>query len=125
MPIAQSASQSISLLGLTFLAGFTLAALIFSLLLRNKRRARSAARTPKHALGNPVGAQARTSSTAVIASGDEPVQTEPNPTEPDRPGEFPDVPTVPTDLFEQRFEAKFERTRRRLERLRAQVNEIG
>lgn len=130
MVLAQPIGPTISMLGLTFVSGFAIAALVFGLVRRNQRL-NAAARTPKHALGTPPAAAPKTSVTPAEPPAeeeqrreDERPEEDDNPTQPDQLGmELTDIPALPTDLFHQRYEAKFERTRKRLERLRAQLNE--
>lgn len=129
MVLAQPIAPTIGMLGLTFVSGFAVAALVFGLVRRNQRL-NAAARTPKHALGNPpaTATPATTPAAPPVAEKqrreEERPEEDDNPTQPDQLGmELTDIPALPTDLFHQRYEAKFERTRKRLERLRAQLNE--
>ncbi|MFI0464041.1 hypothetical protein ACH347_08175 [Saccharopolyspora sp. 5N102] len=129
------------LLVLMFVTGFALATLIFWPLLQraNRRLAESgvseAAIAPKgkHALRTP-DAPARSASPTVIArrpSTDQaaPAESEPKPEEPrpalvapqQRTAEPVEIPELPTDLFEKHFEAKFNRSRQRLARLRDEI----
>jgi hypothetical protein len=153
MPLAQSPAPAISLLFVTFVAGFALSALIFWLVQRRAQHQHigRAASTPsggKHALRTsarqkPADSGHTASATAVTvlaAQGDTTVSetasssaessidaeaTHPDlPIAPQQRTEEPvEIPPMPTDLFERHYEAQFERARKRIERLRAQLNE--
>ncbi|MEU5850575.1 hypothetical protein [Saccharopolyspora shandongensis] len=129
------------LLVLMFVTGFALATLIFWPLLQraNRRLAESgiseATIVPKgrHALRTP-DAPAKSAPPTVIPrrpSADQaaPAEPEPKPEEPQpapvapqqRTAEPVEIPELPTDLFEKHFEAKFNRSRQRLARLRDEI----
>ncbi|MBE9374450.1 hypothetical protein IQ251_08305 [Saccharopolyspora sp. HNM0983] len=132
---------------LMFIVGFALAALIFWPLLHraNRRLAdretiagrantnppaqrRPSTGGPKHAA--PVTPAAETGSAEqaaragapAVAGIDEDTQPDLQPVLPQqRTNEPIQIPILPTDLFEKHFEAKFNRSRQRLARLRAEL----
>ncbi|GAA2820896.1 hypothetical protein [Saccharopolyspora taberi] len=115
------------LIVLTFVAGFAVATLIFWPLLQKAQRRPvqppPVPRTPKHR-------KTTQSSPVVVPRQTAPAEQEPKKKETAEPvvsigyaPEAVEMPELPTDLFAKRYEARFNRTRRRLERLRAQVEE--
>ena len=124
------------LIVLTFVAGFATATLIFWPLLQKAQRDAAPqpaiGRTPKHrrtAQSSPVvvpkqpapadEAKPAEKTEKTEAKSGEPVISIAFVPEPERV----DMPELPTDLYSQRYEARFNRARKRLERLRAQINE--
>jgi hypothetical protein len=138
----------VDLLVLMFVTGFALATLIFwPLLYRANRRlaetgVSDAATTPigRHALctpakpkvvarrpGTDAKATASPATTPTTAPATEPApvpaQRKQAPVAPQqRSAEPVEVPVLPTDLFEKHFEAKFNRSRQRLARLRDEIS---
>ncbi|MEV0696756.1 hypothetical protein AB0I53_02355 [Saccharopolyspora sp. NPDC050389] len=129
------------LLVLMFVTGFALATLIFWPLLQraNRRLAESGvsetaiAPKGKHALRTPAGPPKSAAPTVIARrpSTDQAAQEEPEP-KPEEPQPVPvapqqrtaepgEIPELPTDLFEKHFEAKFNRSRQRLARLRDEI----
>ncbi|MEB3368046.1 hypothetical protein [Saccharopolyspora mangrovi] len=134
------------LLVLMFVCGLAVATLVFwPLLNRANRKAtesQQASSRGRHALGAATapaaGSEKTESSGSEIASkpeeekessrGDgeatQPVKVEvtaPRPREP----EPMEMPELPTDIFEARYQAKFNRSKRRLERIRSEISKTG
>ncbi|MER7015948.1 hypothetical protein ABT324_31315 [Saccharopolyspora sp. NPDC000359] len=129
------------LLVLMFVTGFALATLIFWPLLHRANRQlgeQEAAPRGKHALRTPVPVPP-----TVTRRTTTPPQPAPEPTDPEQPAaeagptgapevaevaptqrtaEPVDLPELPTDLYEKHFEAKFNRSRQRLARLRTEIS---
>lgn len=136
------------MLFLLFLCGFAAATLVFWPLLNraNKRAAESSSpQRGRHALAAasaPAKPAARKTATAVPAAKPEgepvgegseggaagadstqPVAVDSAP--PPREPEEDPMPELPTDLFENHYQAKFNRPKRRLERIRAEISQSG
>lgn len=129
------------LLILMFVCGLAVATLVFWPLLNraNRRATESQQATPrgKHALG-AASAQAADSETAENSPNTEaektgregdgeatqPVKVEVTAPQPRVP-EPMEMPELPTDIFEARYQAKFNRSKRRLERLRSEISKTG
>lgn len=132
------------LIVISFAGGAVVAAVIFWPLLHRARR-RAHADTPptgKHALRTPQQPAKPTGEAVGAAETENPAQAaperadiphqetaadrtaEPLPGRPDSDGALGvTVATLPTELFEEHYEAKFRRTRDRIERLRTQLHE--
>ncbi|MBB5153160.1 hypothetical protein [Saccharopolyspora phatthalungensis] len=125
------------LLVLMFVTGFAMATLIFWPLLSraNRRLAESgisdAAAAPigKHALRSPatpkvVAREPSTDAQPALAKPETaPEAPRPVPVAPQqRSAEPVQIPVLPTDLFAKNFEAKFNRSRQRLARLRDEIS---
>lgn len=131
------------LLFLMFVCGLAVATLVFwPLLNRANRRATESQQTTargRHALGaasapatepehTDSASDAKSEGDGAGREGDgeatQPVKVEvtaPLPRTPE-PMEMPDLPT---DIFEARYQAKFNRSKRRLERIRSEISKTG
>lgn len=140
------------LLFVLFLCGFAAATLIFWPLLNRANKRSAEGRSPqrgRHALGTPSAPAATTAastrttgSTTASASTSENAAAGPEegteeetggestqPVSVDAPPERREpeeveMPDLPTDLFETRYQAKFNRPKRRLERIKAEVGRM-
>ncbi len=145
MPTVQAtAGPAVELIVLAIIGGFAVATLIFWPMLRRarlgSRRARNsrarAGPTGKHALrGKSASAPASTTATDTTAaattadtgskptSADDTVEstTTSRNSRVDQPSTQP-IPALPTNLFAEHYAAKFDRTRKRIARLRTQLN---
>lgn len=116
------------LLVLMFVTGFALATLIFWPLLHRANRQlgeQESAPRGRHALRTPAPPTVTRRTTAPQPT--EPEQpAEAKPSEPvapaQRTAEPAELPELPTDLYEKHFEAKFNRSRQRLARLRTEIS---
>lgn len=113
------------LIVLTFVAGFAVATLVFwPLLQRAQRRSPLPVTSGRH--------RKTTQNTPAVVAEQKTEEPEPKKdTERTEPvisiayaePEPVDMPELPTDLFSKRYEARFNRARKRLDRLRTQINE--
>ncbi|MER7079778.1 hypothetical protein SAMN02982929_05495 [Saccharopolyspora kobensis] len=119
------------LLVLMFVSGFALATLIFWPLLHRANRQlgeQESAPRGRHALRTPAPAPPTVTrrTTAPQPAEQEQPAVEEKPSEPvapvQRTAEPAELPELPTDLYEKHFEAKFNRSRQRLARLRTEIS---
>ncbi|WP_263251406.1 hypothetical protein [Saccharopolyspora rosea] len=130
---------------MTFVAGFAMATLVFWPLLHRAHRrlaeaglTESAAPRGKHALRADRSVASAPAECPAQTAGELPAQAAPQAAgpaaEPPRAGapvpapQMParvDMPELPTDLFERQFEARFNRSRQRLARLRDELKSIN
>lgn len=106
------------LLLFTFAGGTVLVAVIFFLAVSR----RAAPRPAKHALGkrapqSAAGPYQRQATAPTSAQPADPGDADDTPTEPQLP-----IATLPSDLFERRYAARFHRLRERVQRLQVEVN---
>ncbi|WP_406692438.1 hypothetical protein REH65_11655 [Saccharopolyspora sp. ID03-671] len=128
------------MLFLMFVCGLAVATLVFWPLLHRANRKAEASQQPeaaprgKHALG-AAAAPGEETATAEASSEGEKTDREGEPTQPvkideaiapqPRAPEPMEMPEIPTDIFEARYQAKFNRSKRRLERLRSEISKTG
>ncbi|RKT83002.1 hypothetical protein SAMN05421805_10323 [Saccharopolyspora antimicrobica] len=119
------------LLVLMFVSGFALATLIFWPLLHRANRQlgeQESAPRGRHALRTPAPAPPTVTRRTTAPQPAEPERpaAEEKPSEPvapvQRTAEPTELPELPTDLYEKHFEAKFNRSRQRLARLRTEIS---
>ncbi|WP_461157864.1 hypothetical protein [Saccharopolyspora tripterygii] len=135
------------MLVLMFVCGLAVATLVFWPLLNraNRKAAESQSTTPhgRHALGAASAPAAESEDTTSkdtapkAEAGDEeksdrggdgeatqPVKIKAVASAPREPAPM-EMPELPTDIFDTRFKAKFNRSKRRLERIRAEIEKAG
>ncbi|QUH00509.1 hypothetical protein HUO13_06470 [Saccharopolyspora erythraea] len=121
------------LLVLSFVAGFALATLIFWPMLQRAQRqpgtsAKRATTSCSATRLDHAGAEPPKPDPVVVAgpgheTGLDPEAVAESAVPQRREPEPVEMPSLPTDLFAQRYQARFNRSRGRLERLRAQFND--
>ncbi|TDD87250.1 hypothetical protein E1202_16875 [Saccharopolyspora karakumensis] len=127
------------MLVLMFVCGLAVATLVFWPLLHRAHRkateSQQAAPHGKHAL-RATSAPEETATTPAASGSDEktdregdgeatqPVKIEATAPKPREP-EPMEMPELPTDIFDARYRARFNRSQRRLERIRAEINNAG
>ena len=135
------------LLVLMFVCGLAVATLVFWPLLNraNRKATESQQASPlrgRHALGAAtapaaVSDKSESSGSEITSKPEEekesgrgdgeatqPVKVEVTAPQPREP-EPMEMPELPTDIFEARYQAKFNRSKRRLERIRAEISKTG
>lgn len=123
MPQATAHSMSISLMILTFFVGFAIAALIFWPMLRRAhqhpaaRLRGSAFRPARKHVPLRIAAESGGATEFSLASKRK--------TEEALAAELGELPEIPSGLFDKHHAKQFARARARIDRLRAQVNELS
>ncbi|WP_245776185.1 hypothetical protein [Saccharopolyspora flava] len=129
------------MLVLMFVCGLAVATLVFWPLLHRAQRKAAETQQPeaaprgKHALGAAAAPAAGTETAEKTEGEGEKTDREGEPTQPvkideaiapqPREPEPMVMPEIPTDIFEARYQAKFNRSKRRLERLRSEISKAG